>query len=447
MSVRPKEPWQTNLSTEIASDGTFELQLPSKLPYQQIWFSLGEYVYSCLYANEELILTFDLDKLKNNKVYMLGEGMEFAGKDGEINQALNAYIMYNKKHLPELYKEFQSLKDEDARYMEKLDSLFSLQRKVDANFLKENKQIAKKIIESETEAYYNSKRISYLLFQKNELATIKELQIPIYAITNESASYLKYLYWYVNNKKLSTKEERMNNSIKFAKIDSLFPNAYADLIKLQVSSKDLSEQLEINKELGNSIKTKWVASYLAEENKELTAKINKIQELLSAPQDSRNNSNKIGRYLKSTSFQANLYLNAAKSGEELLKSIQAAFPGKYIIMDLWATWCAPCLANMPRIKELQLQADKEKLPVVFVYLCTDGQSSEAVWQNKIAELEQPGEHVFVENKQMSDLITLFNGAGYPTYAIIKPDGEIDTEMIGLNREFKLNALKQLIEEQ
>lgn len=239
----------------------------------------------------------------------------------------------------------------------------------------------------------------------------------------------------------------MNNSIKFAKIDSLFPNAYADLIKLQVSSKDLSEQLEINKELGNSIKTKWVASYLAEENKELTAKINKIQELLSAPQDSRNNSNKIGRYLKSTSFQANLYLNAAKSGEELLKSIQAAFPGKYIIMDLWATWCAPCLANMPRIKELQLQADKEKLPVVFVYLCTDGQSSEAVWQNKIAELEQPGEHVFVENKQMSDLITLFNGAGYPTYAIIKPDGEIDTEMIGLNREFKLNALKQLIEEQ
>ncbi|MGO1245359.1 MAG: hypothetical protein ACTMH4_14865, partial [Sphingobacterium sp.] len=242
--VRPKEPWQTNLSTEIASDGTFELQLPSKLPYQQIWFSLGEYVYSCLYANEELILTFDLDKLKNNKVYMLGEGMEFAGKDGEINQALNAYIMYNKKHLPELYKEFQSLKDEDARYMEKLDSLFSLQRKVDANFLKENKQIAKKIIESETEAYYNSKRISYLLFQKNELATIKELQIPIYAITNESASYLKYLYWYVNNKKLSTKEERMNNSIKFAKIDSLFPNAYADLIKLQVSSKDLSEQLE-----------------------------------------------------------------------------------------------------------------------------------------------------------------------------------------------------------
>ena len=81
--VRPKEPWQTNLSTEIASDGTFELQLPSKLPYQQIWFSLGEYVYSCLYANEELILTFDLDKLKNNKVYMLGEGMEFAGKDGE----------------------------------------------------------------------------------------------------------------------------------------------------------------------------------------------------------------------------------------------------------------------------------------------------------------------------------------------------------------------------
>jgi len=157
------------LTTEIANDGTFELQLPSKLPYQQIWFSLGEYVYSCLYANEELNLTFDLEKLKNERVYMLGEGMAFAGKDGAINRTLNAYILYNKKHLPELYKDFQKLKPEDNRYMVKLDSLFNLQRTVNSNFLKENRQVAKKIIESETEAYYNSKKISYLLFKNDEL--------------------------------------------------------------------------------------------------------------------------------------------------------------------------------------------------------------------------------------------------------------------------------------
>lgn len=443
--VRPREPVQTKLGAEISSDGTFQLQLPNKLPYQQIWFSLGEYVYSCLYANAELNLTFDLKKLKSKKVYMLGEGMEFSGEDGEINRTLNAYIMYKKKHLPDLYNDLQKLEMKDTRYMEKLDLLFNLQRRVDANFLKENKQIAKKIIESETEAYYNSKRINYLLYQQDELANVKELEVPIYAITNESGEYLRFLHRYVNNKKLHTKEERVNNRIKFSKIDSLFPNAYADLIKLQVASSDLPEQLKINTDLANFQKTEWIALYLADENRELTEKINRMQELLSAKGDS-SKSSKIGKYLKSTRFQASMYLNEAKSGDELLKSIKVSFPGKYIIIDLWATWCMPCLANMPHSKDLQHQSEKEKLPVVFVYLCTDGQSSETVWQNKIAELGQPGEHVFVQNNQMNELLTLFNGSGYPTYVIINPKGEADTQTINLNRRIDLDGLKKLIME-
>ncbi|MCW8313751.1 TlpA family protein disulfide reductase [Sphingobacterium sp. InxBP1] len=443
--VRPKEPLQAKLTTEIANDGTFELQLPSKLPYQQIWFSLGEYVYSCLYANEELDLTFDLEKLKNERVYMLGEGMAFAGKDGAINRTLNAYILYNKKHLPELYKDFQKLKPEDNRYMVKLDSLFNLQRTVNSNFLKENRQVAKKIIESETEAYYNSKKISYLLFKNDELTNIKELQIPIYAITNESAEYMRYLYWYINNKKLHTKQDKLSDSVKFTKIDSLLPNTYADLVKMQVSSRDLPSQLEINKVLEKSVKSKWATLYLNEENRELTSKILKMQNLLVAKQDETRNS-KIGKYLKSTSFEGNLYLNEAKSGVELLKSIKGAFPDKYIIMDLWATWCTPCLSNMPHSKKLQLQADKEKLPVVFVYLCTDGNSSEALWQNKIAELELPGEHLFVQNTQMDELLTLFNGAGYPTYAVIDPKGGIYTQSINFFRNINLDRLKNLIKD-
>lgn len=438
--VRPNEPFQTTLTTKIAKDGKFQFVLPSKLPYQQIWFSLGEYVYSCLYANEELNLEFDLQKLKKQKVYMLGQGISFSGKDGEINKTLNAYIMYNKKHLPEFYEQIQHLDGKDPNALKKLDSLFSLQRKIDVDFLNENNNIAKRIIDSETEAEYLSKKMLLLLNNNDVVLDTKELMLPIFAVTNGTADFLRHLQWYCTNKKLSNREERLNRAIKFSKIDSIFREPYADLVKLQVSSRDLPEQLVINKELAKSLRTKWISHYLTQETNDLINKINKMQELLSEKTDSTNKKN-IGKFLKSTSFNGTLYLNESKTGVDLLKSIKAAFPKKLIILDLWATWCVPCINNMPHTKQLFQQVENEKLPVVFVYLCTDVQSSETLWQNKIAELEQPGEHIFVPNQQISELMDLFNASGYPTYAIIKPDGQIDTKTINLNRRFSLEELR------
>lgn len=443
--VSPNMPSQRKFSTTISKDGRFTFTLPSNLPYQQIWFSLGEYVYSCLYANQELHLIFDLEKLKKQKVYMLGDGIEFSGKDGLINQTLNAYIMYNKKHLPDFYQNFYDLKVEDPRYMGKIDSLFILQKQVDVNFLTENNDIAEEIIASETKNQYISNKIKHLLFKNEDIANMKELLVPVYAITNESGKYLRYLHWYINNIKLQTKEARANSKVQFAKIDSVFPESYADLIKLQVSSQDLSEQLAINENLIPTLKTRWVGKYIAQENTALEDKLAKMHLLLTEKIDTSKNS-KIGKYLKNTNFHASMYLNEAETGEDLLRSIRAAFPNKLIVMDLWATWCAPCIDNMPHQKNLQQQVTKENLPVVFVYLCTDGGSSESKWQNKIAELEQPGEHIFVENKQMNELLTLFNGAGYPTYAVIKPNGQIDTKTINLNSKIDIEGLKNLMKE-
>ncbi|EFK59286.1 TlpA family protein disulfide reductase [Sphingobacterium spiritivorum] len=443
--VRPNEPTQVNNSIRIAADGSFTYILPSVLPYQQIWFSLGDYVYSCLYINEGLNLTFDLERLKKQKVYMLGEGMEFSGKDGEINRVLNTYILYNKKHLPDFYENLYNLKVEDLRFMEKTDSLFMLKRKIDSQFLVENRNIAQHIIESETENQFLSTKIKYLLFHKMEITDITELLAPVYAVTNESGEYLRYLYWYTNNLKLHSKEERRNREILFFKIDSIFPPAFADLVKLQVSSEDVAEQLSINKDMVTGLKTDWAKRYVTEEIIILKTKSAKIQGLLTGTRDNAGAS-KIGKYLKSTDFNASMYLNEAKTGEELLKSIQASFPDKLIILNLWATWCAPCIQNMPHSKNVQQQVAKENLPVTFVYLCTDGGSSESVWQNKIAELEQPGEHIFVQNEQMNELLTLFNGKGYPTYAVIKPNGQIDTKTINLNRSFDIHVLQKLLKQ-
>ncbi len=45
------------------------------------------------------------------------------------------------------------------------------------------------------------------------------------------------------------------------------------------------------------------------------------------------------------------------------------FKGKVVFLNLWATWCGPCRAEMPSIQNLYEKVDKEK--IVFVMLSLD----------------------------------------------------------------------------
>jgi len=38
-----------------------------------------------------------------------------------------------------------------------------------------------------------------------------------------------------------------------------------------------------------------------------------------------------------------------------------ALEGRVVVMDFWATWCAPCIASIPRLNELHTKFEKEKV--------------------------------------------------------------------------------------
>lgn len=40
--------------------------------------------------------------------------------------------------------------------------------------------------------------------------------------------------------------------------------------------------------------------------------------------------------------------------------------GKIVVMTFWATWCAPCMAELPVLNELQKQVSPERLQVVAI---------------------------------------------------------------------------------
>jgi thiol-disulfide isomerase/thioredoxin len=53
--------------------------------------------------------------------------------------------------------------------------------------------------------------------------------------------------------------------------------------------------------------------------------------------------------------------------------------GRIVLVDFWATWCAPCLAEMPRLKQLHAGYSREDLIIIGVSLDTTERRGLSSW--------------------------------------------------------------------
>lgn len=63
------------------------------------------------------------------------------------------------------------------------------------------------------------------------------------------------------------------------------------------------------------------------------------------------------------------YLGKSAGGQTVKVS---AFAGKLVIVTFWASWCAPCLEEMPLLEGLQQKLGRERIEVVAVNWGEDG---------------------------------------------------------------------------
>ena len=130
----------------------------------------------------------------------------------------------------------------------------------------------------------------------------------------------------------------------------------------------------------------------------------------------------------------NFSTNATVNGEIFnLESVR----GKYVLIDLWGTWCAPCIAEMPEVKEYQ-EKYADRLVVVGV---NNGDTIE-----KIKEFTEPKGYDWLQIKDKNgdeDLVLKLNVAGFPTKFILSPEGEILYRFVG-NTVEAFDALDELL---
>jgi len=116
-----------------------------------------------------------------------------------------------------------------------------------------------------------------------------------------------------------------------------------------------------------------------------------------------------------------------KEGEhaQLFQNLIKPFEGKVILVDIWATWCGPCLVANLIMQPIKVEfAEKD---VVFLYIAGEN-SPEIAWENMIADMQ--GVHHRLSAEQWDFLCDSLNVRGVPTYIIINREGNQSYHTVG-----------------
>ncbi|NVO86416.1 TlpA family protein disulfide reductase [Hymenobacter terrestris] len=112
--------------------------------------------------------------------------------------------------------------------------------------------------------------------------------------------------------------------------------------------------------------------------------------------------------------------------------------GKAVFVNMWASWCPPCVAEMPGIQALHEKLDPEK--VAFVMISLDKNPAKAR-----AMLKRQG-YTFPVYFPTGPLAPPFDSNSIPSTVILGPNGEVAARHEGMadydTPEFKA-ALEQL----
>ena len=141
--------------------------------------------------------------------------------------------------------------------------------------------------------------------------------------------------------------------------------------------------------------------------------------------------------LKSSDDLANI-----SEGEALLKKILEPYKGKFVLLDIWGTWCGPCKEALSHSTEEY--ARLKDYDIQYLYLAN--RSPQDSWQNVIKEYNVSGPnvaHYNLPDVQQAAIERYLNVSAWPTYKLFNRNGEL----LDINVDpFHLEDLARLLEQ-
>lgn len=98
------------------------------------------------------------------------------------------------------------------------------------------------------------------------------------------------------------------------------------------------------------------------------------------------------------------------------------FRGKYVYIDIWATWCGPCLKEVPFLKEIEKKYQDKNIE--FISISIDTKKQEDAWRKMVTNKELAGVQLLADDDWNSSIVKGYQIIAIPRFILIDPQGNI-----------------------
>ncbi|WP_179316897.1 TlpA family protein disulfide reductase [Winogradskyella undariae] len=376
----------------ITNEGTFIDTLKIETGYYNLSHG-NETTAMYLSPGDEINVTLNTEKFDETIKYS-GLGSEnsnflaekyMANENADIN-----YIELFSKEETEFLKELNTIKNSKLEFLKK-------QKDLDLNFITlEEKNIEYDYLSSiqsypSAHGYYTKKEDF-----KPSLEFLKPLDAIDYnneVDYNNIDNYKNLVQRYYSNKINETE----NPKEVFETINKqTFPSLKTDL------AKSLSYQITPNNENNEAYYNGIITMSSDEKFKEdLTNKYNKVK--------------KLTKGMPSPKF---VNYENHKGGTTSLDDLK----GQFVYIDVWATWCGPCIKEIPSLKKVEKQYHGKN--IAFISASIDREKDHDKWVKMVTDKELGGIQLMADKDWKSLFVTEYAIDGIPRFILIDPDGNI-----------------------
>lgn len=126
---------------------------------------------------------------------------------------------------------------------------------------------------------------------------------------------------------------------------------------------------------------------------------------------------------------------SVKDGEGRLRTL-SEFKGLVVLVDFWASWCAPCKASFPALDSLHEEFHDAGLEVVAINVDEDARSAQSFLAGK-----SPSMTVLFDPKGRSP--EAFKVEGMPSSFLIDRDGNIRFRHMGFTAQTRVDFRREI----
>lgn len=383
------------LEIKVSDTGTFNDTIFNANGYFK--FSYGK-ENSEIYLQDgyDITLTMNSKKFNESLVYN-GIGSrenDFSAKKNLINQKYSDIDLYSSKENVFLKK----------LNNQRTELLNSLNKDLDKDFIK----LEKKNIKYEYILALKKYELGHALFTNNEKFKVSEnFPHPTEALDYDNEEDYKLHQAYRPLVKMDFLKTRIEKSIK-----NNISIQEASIIYIKKIKSNIIKNVLIFDELSRDI---------SNDNPEVDDLYNAIIEL-STDEDFKTKITKrynlIKRLVRGKDSPTFYNFENYSGGTLSLKKLK----GKYVYIDVWATWCGPCKAEIPSLKKIQKQYHNKNIK--FVSISIDVKKNHDSWEQMIKDKELGGIQLFADKDWNSKFIKDYGINSIPRFILINPEGKI-----------------------